>query len=141
MLPDTAVDRVQFFINNAPVSTENFAPFDLASGSSNAANPFSTNDLSNGQHTLRAEVLFNNGSSDSISANFVIDNGSNTPSSAVSIVRSAAGDRLNASNLNGQTVKDNIYVQVAPNDDVDRVQFFIDGNQISTENNAKRRSE
>ena len=72
--PDNDVDRVQFFIDDKLISTENFAPFDLRGGSNGGANPFDTNDLSNGQHTLSAEILFNNGSNESISASFEVNN-------------------------------------------------------------------
>ena len=74
VVPSDVIDRVQFFIDGNFVKTENFAPFDLRGGSANAQ-PFNTNNLSNGSHTLRAEVLFDNGSTDSISANFQVDNG------------------------------------------------------------------
>ena len=73
--PDNNVDRVQYFIDNNFVKTENVAPFNLQGGPSSGANPFGTDDLSNGNHTLRAEILFNNGSTDTISANFSVDNG------------------------------------------------------------------
>lgn len=81
--PDSDVDQVQFFIDNNFIKTEGFAPFDLQGGPGNAANPFDSTDLSNGNHTLRADILFNNGSTDSISANFTVDNdtGGSTPSS------------------------------------------------------------
>ena len=72
--PDNEVDRVQFFIDDKLISTENFAPFDLRGGPNSGANPFDTNDLSNGQHTLSAEILFNNGSNESISASFEVNN-------------------------------------------------------------------
>ena len=83
VIPADEVDQVMFFIDNSFVKTENVAPFDLQGGPGSGANPYDTTDLSNGNHTLRADILFNNGSTDSITANFSVDNsggGSNPPS-------------------------------------------------------------
>ena len=77
--PDTDVDRVQFFVDGALVRTENLTPFDLGGGASNnTASPYDTNRLSNGSHSIRAEILFNNGSTESISASFNVANGGGT---------------------------------------------------------------
>ena len=75
LVTDNDVDRVRFFIDNDFIRTEHSAPFDLEGGPSFGANPFDTIDLSNGDHTLRAEVLFNNGATDTVSANFTVNNG------------------------------------------------------------------
>jgi len=77
---DEDIDSVEFFIDDTFVFEEGTAPFDLLSGGSNA-NPFDTNTLSDGAHSLRADLTFNDGSTGSISANFTIDNasGSNNP--------------------------------------------------------------
>ena len=74
VLPDSDVDRVQFFIDGELVKTENFAPFDLQGGRGGSANPFDTNDLSNGNHVITAELLFNDQSTDLIRAVFTVDN-------------------------------------------------------------------
>jgi len=81
VLPDNNIDRVQFYVDDRLVQTENFAPFDLSGGANNnLASPFDTNELSNGSHTVRAEILFNSGSTETISANFIVDNsGGSTP--------------------------------------------------------------
>ena len=67
------IDQVIFFIDGSRISEENIQPFDLQGGGS-AANPFDTSDLSDGSHTLTANVLFNNGSTDTVSVNFQVAN-------------------------------------------------------------------
>ena len=80
VLPNNDIDRVQFSIDGELVQTENVAPFDLGGTSRSGSNPFDTNQLSNGNHTIVAEILFNDGSSDSIRSIFEVDNsGSTTP--------------------------------------------------------------
>ena len=77
---DQNIDSVEFFLDNAFILEEGTAPFDLQSGGSNA-NPFDTTTLNDGTHSLRADLTFNDGSTESISANFTVDNasGSNNP--------------------------------------------------------------
>ena len=135
VLPDGDVDQVQFFFDGTLISTENVAPFDFLSGTAAAANPFDTNIVAEGSHTITAEILFNNGATDSISATFVVNNsGSAVPS--VAIVSTSSSDRSGSSNLSGQTVSGNIFVSVLPDGDVDQVQFFVDGTLVRTENFA-----
>ncbi len=69
------IDQVIFFIDGARISEENLQPFDLQGGGS-AANPFDTSDLSDDGHTLTANILFNNGSTDTVSVNFEVANAS-----------------------------------------------------------------
>ena len=76
-----SVSQVRFFLNNSQIQTENREPYDFRGGSSNSANAFDTDDLSNGNHSIRADVTFSNGSTDSVTANFTVDNGgSSSPS-------------------------------------------------------------
>ena len=135
VLPDDDVDQVQFFFDGTLVTTENVAPFDFLSGTGAGANPFDTNVVADGSHAITAEILFNNGSTDSISATFNVNN-TDSPAPIVSIVSSDSPDRSNSSNLSGQTVTGNIFVSVLPDSDVDQVQFFVDGSLVSTENFA-----
>ena len=132
VLPDGDVDQVQFFFDGALVSTENVAPFDFLSGTDAAANPFDTNVVADGSHTVTAEILFNNGATDSISATFNVNNSGTAPAPA--IVYSDSSDRSGSSSLGGQTVGGNIFVSVLPDGDVDQVQYFFDGSFVTTEN-------
>ena len=79
VVPSTTVDRVRFFINDVLIQTENTAPFDLQGSRGGLANPFDTNELTNGNHTIRADILFIDQSSGSISASFIVANAGNTP--------------------------------------------------------------
>ena len=74
LMTGVEVSRVRFFVDGNLVNTELHSPFDLQGGASDEANPFDTNDLSNGNHIIRADILFDNGSTDSISANFAVAN-------------------------------------------------------------------
>ena len=80
--PETDVDRVIFSIdgNSTPFHTENSAPFDLNGGTVAAPNAFDTTTLSDGDHSITAEVQLNNGSTEFASATFTVAN--NAPSLA-----------------------------------------------------------
>jgi hypothetical protein len=77
--PDTAdIQRVRFWIDNpamtgTPYRTENSAPYDLAGGSVSTANPFDTNTLSDGSHSVTAAIERTTGT-DVITANFTVSN-------------------------------------------------------------------
>ena len=82
--PASQIDQVLFYIDNTnlsgtPTQTENFAPYDLQGTTSNGGRPFNTNNLSNGSHTLSVRVLFNDGSRQTGTVRFEVDNGANNP--------------------------------------------------------------
>jgi len=64
-----------------------------------------------------------------------IYNNDNAEPSSASIVNSSS-NRANTSELNGQTIDNDIFVSVLPSNDIDRVQFFVDGELVQTENIA-----
>ncbi len=80
--PESNIKRVIFSIdgNSTPFHTENSAPFDLNGGTVAAANAFDTTTLSDGDHSITAEVQLNNGSTEFASATFTVAN--NAPSLA-----------------------------------------------------------
>ena len=71
---DSTIDRVQYFIGNEFINTDNTAPFDLKGGSISSANPFNTTELTNGEYLLRAVIFSNDGDVDTTRAFFTIEN-------------------------------------------------------------------
>ncbi len=75
LFPTVAISKVRFFLDNPglvgrPNKRERLAPYDLAGGSVAHAKAFNTNKLSAGAHTLSAEILFADGSSEVVSVPF-----------------------------------------------------------------------
>lgn len=74
--------RVEFWIDStsgSPVSVENMAPYDLAGtkwdgGRNELAKPFYTGTLSNGQHSVIADVTYNDGRRERLTARFTVSN-------------------------------------------------------------------
>ena len=149
--PEDNVDQVRYSIDGNFVKTENVAPFDLQGGPRAGANPFDTDDLSDGSHTLTADIVFNDGSTDSISARFDVgdggnndggnndgggndNNGGNTPDAE--IVFSTSSNRSNTRELDGADTSNNIFVLANPASEIDQVRYFIDGDFVKEENVA-----
>ena len=78
IVPENGIDSVQFFIDGSFVKQEQHPPYDLQGGNGNAQ-PFNTNQLSNGSHNLAAVITLNNGSTETVSVNFDVDNGGAAP--------------------------------------------------------------
>lgn len=94
---DNNIDQVRFFIDGSFIKQESFPPFDLQGGGSNA-NPYNTNQLSNGNHTLRADIRFNNGSTESVNVSFSVDNGTSvaTPTTIGATPNNGGGNPTNS---------------------------------------------
>lgn len=76
LTPETNVDEVRFFLDNTSASgtadhVEFVAPFDFLY---NGAAGFDTNQLTNGSHTLTAEIIFNGGGSELATVAFDVSN-------------------------------------------------------------------
>ena len=83
--PENGVAQVQFFLDNpnmtgTPKQTESNAPYDFAGGSSTVANPFNTDTLAAGAHTITAKILLSNGTSQVVSAAFTTGSNTSPPS-------------------------------------------------------------
>ena len=73
--PDSDIERVKFCLDCTLTKTERFAPYDLrGTFDSMEAAPLDTEDLSNGHHTVRAEITFGSGAKLSLSSDFFIAN-------------------------------------------------------------------
>ena len=78
---ETDIHRVIFYIDGSNTSfhTENRAPFDFNGGSVATANTFDTSTLSNGNHSITAEIQLYNGDTEYVVATFTVSN-TNEPS-------------------------------------------------------------
>ena len=78
--PHTGVSQVAFYLDNpsmsgTPFSTEKLIPYDFARTDSNGtAYPYNTAGLSNGPHTITAQITTSTGSSQTASAAFTVSN-------------------------------------------------------------------
>lgn len=77
--PDTDVTEVRFYLDDPglvgePHSTESIAPFDLAGGQSWKANPFDTEQLRDGPHSLTAVATLTSGKPVTMTASFQVNN-------------------------------------------------------------------
>ena len=78
--PDIAgILRVRFYLDNpgatgTPRSTESNPPYDFAGGTVSTASPFNTATLANGSHTITAAFDRTNGTTELVSATFVVSN-------------------------------------------------------------------
>lgn len=73
------IAKVRFYLDDphkisAPLKAESSAPFDLAGGSMEAAEPLDTEELVDGTHLLVAEWTSRNGKSGEIQAEFIVAN-------------------------------------------------------------------
>jgi hypothetical protein len=77
--PGTGVKRVRFYLDDPnmtgpPRQVENTEPHDFAGGKVETANPFSTDSVSNGSHTITAAVERSTGGTDVVHATFTVAN-------------------------------------------------------------------
>ncbi len=71
---DDDVKQVRFYINDRFVRQQNFAPFDLRGGARVSARRFRTTNLEDGAYAIRADIIFDDRSTYSVTRNFTIDN-------------------------------------------------------------------
>jgi hypothetical protein len=81
MLPESGVTQVRFFLAGILVMTQSGAPFALAGDGGGLAFPFDTRTLTNGSHTLSAQVDHSGGTA-AVSAVFTVANQAATPTPA-----------------------------------------------------------
>jgi hypothetical protein len=74
-VPDTdGIAGVRFLLDGEPRPTDTVAPWDLAGGSSAAANPLDTRYLTNGTHDILAEATLVSGETVAVQAGFIVNN-------------------------------------------------------------------
>lgn len=79
LTPDTDILQVDFFVDDAgmsqpPLTVNSTPPFDLADGTVNAANAFDTTTISEGSHTVTAQISLASGDTIVVTSSFVVDN-------------------------------------------------------------------
>lgn len=84
--PDSGVNRVRFYLDNpsmtgTPRKTEGNAPYDFAGGTASRANPFDTQKVSEGSHTITAAVDLVAGGTEAVHAPFTVSNSGTQPPS------------------------------------------------------------
>ncbi|MDN4473492.1 Kelch repeat-containing protein [Demequina zhanjiangensis] len=77
--PDTLVSSVSFWMDDPTMTSgatrnEGKAPFDLAGGSTSAADPWDTRSMEEGPHTLTARITFVDGTSSVLTSTFSVHN-------------------------------------------------------------------
>jgi uncharacterized membrane protein len=73
--PDTGVKQVTFSLDGTVVKTEGYGPFDFAGTAvNNAAIPYDTTLLADGQHVISALISLTDGSSEVINNTFTVNN-------------------------------------------------------------------
>ena len=85
--PESGVTRVLFYLDDAnrsgsPRKTESNAPWDFAGtagDTSRSANPFDTQTISNGSHTITAAIDLSAGGTQVVNSTFTVDNGAPGP--------------------------------------------------------------
>jgi hypothetical protein len=129
--PDTAdIDSVAFFVDDpamtgTPFRIEDEAHYDLAGGDTAAADPYNTERLTDGEHTVTALVDLAGTTDDvTVSAMFTVDNHQ--------IVFSTSADRSDPVPLEGAVVAGEVYVFAAPErPSVRRVDWYLDDPQMT----------
>ena len=71
--PKVEVEKVTFLLDNSQTHNEGAAPYDL-NGGDKSAKPFNTKNLPDGEHSLEAKVTLLDGSTETLSAKFVVVN-------------------------------------------------------------------
>lgn len=102
--PDSAIRDVEFFIDGTQTGKDNQAPYDLAGGPSAAAHPFDTLlMLPDGPHSLDVVLTLKNGSDQTLTATFTVNNAFApiTPSVALKVVTAVADVETQTLTLGG----------------------------------------
>ena len=130
--PDAGATRVRFWLDNpamagTPTKSEAGAPWDFAGTAANgAANPYNTNNLTDGSHSITASVTLSGGGAAVLNATFTVDNDSTPPPATHTLMVSTSSTRSNPVPLHGQTVSGSIYLFVSPESGATRVRFWLD---------------
>ncbi|NQV13995.1 Ig-like domain-containing protein [bacterium] len=113
---DTGVDSVEFFIDGDLLAVDSDDPFEVS---------WITNDFTNGQHTIQCRAVDEAG------------NAALSEIIAVTIVDTRPPDVSITNPVDGATVYETVIIEALVNDDtgVTSVEFFVDGELITTDTN------
>lgn len=141
-----SAERVEFTLDGQPHRTENFAPYDFASESNGAANPWLTSSVDAGSHTIAATAVLTGGGKFTVSATFNVPGDGDDPdpdptatatpppiAATGELLISGAPDRSSASALGSADVSGDAFVFLVPNTQLAEVRFHLDGTFVRTE--------
>jgi hypothetical protein len=142
--PDTGTKQVRFWLDDpdrsgSPDKVERTAPWDFAGTAANdLAIAFDTTQLSNGAHSITAEITLSAGGTEIVTAEFTVANDGGgggedpppppppPPPSDYGLALSSSPDRSGPVPLTGESVVDDIYVFTSPGTGTSRVRFWLD---------------
>jgi hypothetical protein len=122
--PDTGVSSVTFSVDGVVTRKEGIAPFELVGGTA-----FDTTQLSPGEHEITASIELSDNSIEIITAIFTVPSSNEdvTNDSLYSLFVSNSSNLLAATDLDGASVNEDIYVFTGPDTGVSSVTFAVDG--------------
>lgn len=136
-----SVSSVSFYIDSLQINSERKEPYAL--GGDDGAGTiygFNTNNISNGTHRLKAQVVFSDGRVHADVLDFSVNNttSSSTPAPTAAPTATAAPQSGNFEGISsGETVRGTIYVSFSTDPSATKdVLFSIDSKQISRERGA-----
>ncbi len=142
--PDTGTKQVRFWLDDpdrsgSPDKVERTGPWDFAGTAANdLAIPFDTTQLSDGTHSITAEITLSAGGTEVVTSEFTVANGGGgedppppPPPSDYGLVVSTSPDRSSPVPLTGESVADDIYVFTSPDTGTKQVRFWLDDPDMS----------
>jgi ELWxxDGT repeat protein len=127
--PYDDVQRVTFYLDGAFHRVVNYPPYDYEGTEPNGlARATDTTQLSNGEHEIKAVIESTTGGAEGVTAVFTVDN------PQYDLWLSTSPNRSDAELLRDQVCLGNIYVFTSPDDEVQRVTFYLDGVEHKVEN-------
>ena len=106
MLPETGgITRVYYYLDGATTEfkRESQAPYDLNGGPASGARPYDTTALSDGAHTIRAEVLLNTGQFINFDTNITVAN-QGPPQNSAPVLNTIGNQSVQANNSKTITI-------------------------------------
>ncbi len=132
----TNINQVTFYMDGLKLRTEKGAPYDFAGGKSAKASPYNTTKLKDGRHVIMAKIKLKNGSTQTISAPFFVENNSSSVL-PYKLAFSTRPDRSKAVPLDGRNLKGKAYIFLdTRKTNINQVTFYIDGVKSRIEKGA-----
>lgn len=135
--PDEGASQVKFWLDDpnksgTPRQVEKAAPYDFSGGTVSAAKPFDTTGISEGKHTITAEVTLSGGATETFSAEFIVQNQPAPPAGGYDLEASGNSDRSAPQKLAGATVSGKTHIFTAPDAGVSKVEFWLGDPQMQS---------
>ena len=130
--PDDDATQVSYWIDDPTMTgqadrVDDAAPFDLIGGDAQAADPWDTTSLSEGEHTVTILTEFTDQTTVDITATFTVDN-----QPEVDLLFSTSADRSNPQTLNETTLTGDAYLFAGPDDPrIEEISYWIDDPEMT----------